>query len=80
MDTGTLFRIKDIIPDKPHKRDARFQVREVWSYTEAEVGGFSRGGAHLLRAAHCSIIFCTAANPSVSAAGPGCKINDDLIS
>src|SRR5438067_3083608 len=30
--------------------------------------------------AHCSIIICSAAKPSVNAARPGCKIRDDLIS
>jgi hypothetical protein len=45
-----------------------------WMIASTGGGGFQR------EAAHCSIIFCSAANPSVSAAGPGCKINDDLIS
>ena len=30
--------------------------------------------------AHPSMIFCSALSPSVREAGPGCKINGDLIS
>jgi len=45
-----------------------------WMIASTGGVGFQRG------AAHCSIIFCSAANPSVSAAGPGCKLKDDLIS